>query len=177
LLLLDLDGFKDVNDTYGHPVGDELLVQVAQRLRGSLSGSDTLVRLGGDEFAIVLPDTTDEAVYAVAQQVLDTLRLPYRLGPRDLYLTTSIGLLHVTSQSSTSEALRDADLALYAAKGAGKNQLAPFEERLRAERMDHTRLLTGDTPGYRYSEPVTADGVDTLLAEVGACTPSAHPSA
>jgi diguanylate cyclase (GGDEF)-like protein len=143
LLLLDLDGFKDVNDTYGHPVGDDLLVQVARRLLGALSDSDTLVRLGGDEFAILLPDSTESGAFAVASTVLDALRVPYQHEARDLYLTTSIGLLNVAGQATTSEALRDADLALYAAKGAGKNQIVPFEARLRTARLDHAQLVTG----------------------------------
>jgi diguanylate cyclase (GGDEF)-like protein len=138
LLLLDLDGFKDVNDTYGHPAGDELLVQVADRLRGVLSIHDTLVRLGGDEFAILLRDIS--SAWPVAQRALGALRRPYR---HDLYLTTSIGLLVSETPMAPADALRDVDLALYAAKEAGKNQIVQFDQALRAARLDHARLTEG----------------------------------
>jgi diguanylate cyclase (GGDEF)-like protein len=141
LLLLDLDGFKDVNDTYGHPAGDELLVQVAARLGSVLSTQDTLVRLGGDEFAILICEP--DAAWTVAQQTLDVLRVPYNFENRDLYLTTSIGLLESTEPTTPSEALRDADLALYAAKGAGKNQVVRFDPQLRAARLEHSRMTAG----------------------------------
>ncbi|GGK89985.1 hypothetical protein Ppa06_54960 [Planomonospora parontospora subsp. parontospora] len=143
LLLLDLDGFKDVNDTYGHPVGDRLLTIVARRLRGLIIGDQVLARPGGDEFAVVLPDATVEEALSTAQQVLTAVQAPYRLGERELYLTTSIGVLAEVPMEGASEALRDADLALYAAKSAGKNQVTVFDSALRAARLEHTRLATG----------------------------------
>jgi diguanylate cyclase (GGDEF)-like protein len=142
LLLLDLDGFKDVNDAYGHPVGDDLLVQVAARLRPVVGEADTLTRLGGDEFAILLQPGDADRARAVADAALDALRSPYPAQDRELYLTTSIGLLVPSEPTTPSEALRDADLALYAAKGAGKNQVAAFVPELRSARLDHTRLTT-----------------------------------
>ncbi|GIH90662.1 putative bifunctional diguanylate cyclase/phosphodiesterase [Planobispora siamensis] len=143
LLLLDLDGFKDVNDTFGHPVGDELLSQVGRRLRGIASPGHTLARLGGDEFAMVLPGADLATATAVAQQILHALQAPYRCAGRELHLTTSIGVLAGIPIASSSEALRDVDMALYAAKSAGKNQIATFDPALREARMEHARLTTG----------------------------------
>nr|WP_260408037.1 bifunctional diguanylate cyclase/phosphodiesterase [Planomonospora venezuelensis] len=143
LLLLDLDGFKDVNDTFGHPVGDELLTQVARRLREIADPGHTLARLGGDEFAMVLPGADQITATAVAQQILHSLQAPYHVGGRELHLTTSIGVLAGIPVSDSSEALRDADMALYAAKNAGKNRLAVFDPGLRDTRLEHARLSTG----------------------------------
>ncbi|GAA3162700.1 hypothetical protein GCM10010466_62050 [Planomonospora alba] len=143
LLLLDLDGFKDVNDTHGHPVGDELLIAVARRLRGLTSDGQVLARLGGDEFAIVLPGTGLEAATAEAERVLSAVRAPYTFDGRELYVTTSIGVLADTAPTTASDALRDADLALYAAKAAGKNRVAVFDYTLRAERLHHSEIAAG----------------------------------
>ncbi|MBG0823578.1 GGDEF domain-containing protein [Planomonospora sp. ID91781] len=144
LLLLDLDGFKDVNDTYGHPVGDELLTAVVRRLRGLITGDQVLARLGGDEFAIVLPGAGLETATAMAERVLSAVRgTPYALDGRELYVTTSVGVLAEASLTTASDALRDVDLALYAAKAAGKNQIAVFDYTLRAERLHHAEIAAG----------------------------------
>ncbi|MFC4062188.1 putative bifunctional diguanylate cyclase/phosphodiesterase [Planomonospora corallina] len=142
LLMLDLDAFKDVNDTFGHPVGDDLLTAVAARVRALLPEGLLLARLGGDEFALVLPEGTVDDALAMARRILVALREPYRLDGRELHLTTSIGVLAGLSVASPAEALRDADLALYAAKNAGKNQVALFTPELREARLERTRLTT-----------------------------------
>ncbi|MFC4062241.1 putative bifunctional diguanylate cyclase/phosphodiesterase [Planomonospora corallina] len=143
LLLLDLDGFKDVNDTYGHPVGDELLGAVGRRLRELVTDGQTLGRPGGDEFALVLPGATAAEALAVARRVLDAVQAPFHLGGRELYVTTSIGVLAEVAADGAAEALRDVDLALYEAKNAGKNQIALFDAELRAARVLRTRIATG----------------------------------
>ncbi|GGS48010.1 hypothetical protein GCM10010156_03470 [Planobispora rosea] len=144
LLLLDLDRFKDVNDTYGHAVGDELLTHVTHRLNTTVvTDGQTLARLGGDEFALLLPAATAEDALAVAQRILAGLRAPYRLGGRELYVTTSVGVLAGLPVASPSEALRDADLALYAAKNAGKDQVTVFAPALRHAQLERTRLTAG----------------------------------
>ncbi|MGI5177813.1 putative bifunctional diguanylate cyclase/phosphodiesterase [Dactylosporangium sp. CA-152071] len=140
LLLLDLDGFKDVNDSFGHPVGDALLMEVAARLLGEVDTADTLVRLGGDEFAILLEDVPVLRVNAVGQAIVDALAQPYGIGGRELNVTTSVGTLLVRAPTTPAEALQLADLALYAAKAAGKNRLAAYEPRLASERHEHMRL-------------------------------------
>ncbi|MFI5911234.1 diguanylate cyclase domain-containing protein [Dactylosporangium sp. NPDC051541] len=122
LLLLDLDGFKLVNDTYGHPVGDRLLVTVAERLRSVVAPGDVLVRLGGDEFAVI------SHFAGVPERILHRLREPFVHDGRELAVTASIGLLPLRG---SSDPLRDADLALYAAKAAGRNQIVEFDPGLR----------------------------------------------
>jgi diguanylate cyclase (GGDEF)-like protein len=145
LLLLDLDGFKDVNDTYGHPAGDELLAAVAGRLLGEVPGGDTLARLGGDEFAVLLENVTPEQGLAAANRLVAKARAPYAVDNipdgQECYLTVSIGLVTTGPDARTpTELMRDADLALYVAKGAGKNQVAAFHPGLRTAHEHRTRL-------------------------------------
>ncbi|GAA3445279.1 hypothetical protein Pve01_58640 [Planomonospora venezuelensis] len=175
LLLLDLDGFKDVNDTFGHPIGDELLTHVARRLNTVEAPGRILARLGGDEFALLLPEATPEEALALARRVLTAVRAPYRLEARELHLTTSIGILAGLGVDSPSEALRNADLALYAAKNAGKDQIAVFEPGLRDAQLERTRLtaelrraLAGDEFTLNYQPVVNLIdgdicGVEALL--------------
>ena len=142
LLLLDLDGFKDVNDSFGHPVGDALLIDVAGRLLGVVGAADTLVRLGGDEFAILLEDSSAERVEQVGQAIVETVGHPFVIADRELCVTTSVGTLTVQAPATMSEALRNADLALYAAKNAGKNRVAGYESRLSTDIRTHMQLVT-----------------------------------
>ncbi|WP_433050859.1 diguanylate cyclase domain-containing protein [Dactylosporangium sp. CS-033363] len=147
LLLLDLDGFKQVNDTYGHPAGDRLLVTVAERLRAVVPPGDVLVRLGGDEFAVI---TEDQAVPA---RILASLREPYVQDGRELSVTTSIGRLPLRA---SADPLRDADLALYAAKAAGRNQVVQFEPGMRDANRNSDALRLAFAAGellVRY-EPI-----------------------
>jgi diguanylate cyclase (GGDEF)-like protein len=128
MLMLDLDQFKDVNDTLGHPVGDELLIQVAERLR-HLAPARTLVRLGGDEFAILLLGPEAEHAVDVGERLVGELRAPYQVHGHELHVTTSIGIRKTDPAKprlSPTEMLRDADQALYAAKAAGKDRVSVF---------------------------------------------------
>ncbi|KAB1150055.1 GGDEF domain-containing protein [Streptomyces luteolifulvus] len=128
LLLLDLDGFKDVNDTLGHPVGDELLVDVAQRLMSRVREQDIVARLGGDEFALLVEGVDVITLRDYALRILDSFTDPFTLARgHTVRLSTSIGARSVAEPTPPTEALRDADAALYRAKTAGKNQVAFFE--------------------------------------------------
>jgi diguanylate cyclase (GGDEF)-like protein/PAS domain S-box-containing protein len=150
VMFLDLDGFKAVNDSFGHSVGDELLIMVSQRLRAAVREIDTLARLGGDEFAILLSDleSTDEAVN-VAKKLLFLLDQPHRFEQRkqQLHISGSIGLAFYPDDAQGSEnLLRFADLAMYQAKRAGRGTYACYSSELdqRAQESIHIYLLLKD---------------------------------
>nr|WP_269089306.1 EAL domain-containing protein [Thermus thermamylovorans] len=148
VLYLDLDGLKLVNDLDGHAAGDEVLRVVAARLRAALRPRDLLARQGGDEFLVLLTRLKDpkEAV-GVAERLLEVVRLPLPLGSRVYHLSTSIGIALAEPGLSPGDLLQRADLALYRAKGEGKDRLAFFEahlqEALRRE-MDLLEALRED---------------------------------
>jgi len=122
LLFFDLDRFKLVNDSYGHLVGDKLLVQVAARLRTVLSAADSLARLSGDEFVVLVEDVaTIENVTAVAERLLRVLREPHDLDGHRVYMSASIGVVLTESGQSRDQVLASADAAAYAAKAAGRD--------------------------------------------------------
>jgi diguanylate cyclase (GGDEF)-like protein/PAS domain S-box-containing protein len=128
VLLVDVDRFKYVNDTFGHQAGDEMLCQVAHRIRRRLRASDMLARMGGDEFAAVLTElTAPEDVNIVAKSLVDEFKTPIDLRGRDLFITISIGAA-VFPRDGTDAAslLKNADLALYRAKDAGRNTSRSF---------------------------------------------------
>ena len=146
LALFDLDRFKDVNDTLGHPAGDELLVDVSHRLLAATPPGGTLARLGGDEFAVLLEDISPGEAHDWAEQVRHAISRPYRVGGQELHLSSSVGLLTTGTGGPTpspTEALRDADLALYAAKAAGRDRVTVFGPELRTAHANLTRLTTG----------------------------------
>ncbi|MBV2235290.1 MAG: diguanylate cyclase [Sterolibacterium sp.] len=121
---MDLDGFKEINDTYGHDVGDSLLVAVTQRLRHILRECDMLARIGGDEFVILMADLEDEAACrTLLQRLLASVCAPIRLNELKLQISASIGVtLYPNDAASAEQLLRHADQAMYQAKQAGKNR-------------------------------------------------------
>ena len=128
VLFCDLDDFKLVNDTLGHAAGDELLVRVAERLRGALRAGDTLARLGGDEFAILIEDGGDPRI--LARQIIAATHASYAVGGRQVDVQASVGLTIVASDVATptaSDLLMQADTAMYAAKRTGKGGFRAFE--------------------------------------------------
>jgi diguanylate cyclase (GGDEF)-like protein/PAS domain S-box-containing protein len=140
LLLIDLDDFKKVNDTLGHVAGDELIRAVAERMSGCIRPADTLARLGGDEFAVLVEDLDDLELAALAERLLAVVRLPVRLGNRDLVTSASIGIAsakitHTATEADKHELLRDADLAMYAAKAAGRDRYVVFDESMYADAL------------------------------------------
>ena len=129
-LFIDLDGFKEINDTLGHGAGDHLLKAVAERLSAVMRKSDDIGRLGGDEFIVLVDgDVMSEGPEFIARRLLEALRLPFDLGEGtgdSVLLTASIGIA-TGGRQSAAELLRDADIALYAAKASGKNCYVVFQ--------------------------------------------------
>jgi diguanylate cyclase (GGDEF)-like protein len=142
VLLLDLDGFKIVNDSLGHLAGDQLLVQVAQRIRDDLRSLDTAARFGGDEFAILLEDIQDDSAIKVITERLQTaLSTPYDLDGQEVVLSASIGIsLSATGYQETQHAIRDADIAMYWAKSREKGTHAVFSADMRSRVVDRLRM-------------------------------------
>jgi diguanylate cyclase (GGDEF)-like protein len=136
LLFIDLDGFKEVNDTYGHGVGDRLLIAISHILDDSVRGNDTVARLGGDEFTILLDppkessDSNPSIVEAkiVAERILNALKTPIIIDDHSILPGASIGIVQCDARySRADDVLRDADIALYQAKENGKGQYSIFE--------------------------------------------------
>ncbi|MDB6008458.1 MAG: hypothetical protein JWL65_708 [Gammaproteobacteria bacterium] len=133
VLMIDLDRFKYVNDTLGHDVGDELLVEIARRLRSTVRACDVVARLGGDEFVLVLDDLPDEAhVSAAVQKLFRQLRGNFRLSDRTVYTTCSMGISRFPKDGTDgSTLLKHADLAMYTAKANGGDSFRLFESAMR----------------------------------------------
>jgi diguanylate cyclase (GGDEF)-like protein len=142
LFVLDLDSFKAVNDTLGHPVGDGLLKACAKRLKASLRGGDLLARLSGDEFVIVVPKVTDPSMLApLAERVLNLLSTPFRVEGHELQIGCSIGLAVAPDNGADTAALmRNADFALYRAKSEGRRTWRFFDPKM-AEDLASRRTL------------------------------------
>ena len=147
LLFIDLDNFKDLNDTQGHDVGDALLQQVAQRLLASVRDMDTVARLGGDEFVVMLHGLDRDLAQATAQvervgkKIMKQLNQAYRLGSAEHHSTPSIGVTLFDNQQQTlEELLKQADLAMYEAKAAGRNTLRFFDPTMQALVTQRTAL-------------------------------------
>lgn len=123
VLFLDLDGFKAVNDNFGHDTGDQLLRAVAERLKSCVRSSDTLARMGGDEFTLLLPQLQrSEDALTAAQKIIHSFEVPYELNNNIFYVTTSIGVtLYPFNGRDAETLLKQADSAMYTAKQAGKN--------------------------------------------------------
>ncbi len=121
---LDLDGFKQINDSLGHDMGDVVIKEVAQRLKHSLRGTDTVARLGGDEFTVILPEIPSESVaIRVAEKIIAAVTQPLIIGDRQLHITLSLGISLYPDHGETLETLvKSADQAMYQAKIAGKNR-------------------------------------------------------
>lgn len=134
LLVLDLDGFKAVNDAYGHSVGDELLVAIGQRIRANVSADDVIARLGGDEFAILLERCTPGEAILVAQRLIESVGRPIDLTRGSVAVTASVGIVDLTMCPSAQDALGDGDVSMYEAKLAGKNRYSLYKPEM-AERI------------------------------------------
>jgi diguanylate cyclase (GGDEF)-like protein len=157
VLFLDVDGFKDVNDTLGHEVGDQLLRELSTRLSSRTRSEDTVGRLGGDEFVVLCRNCDVEGAIALAERFQSTFDEPFQLGQRSTRLTVSIGVATAPAGDAgvrSTDLVRDADLAMYAAKAAGRNRVRVFSPELRTaveqrvlvaaelrEAIDHGQLV------------------------------------
>ncbi|WP_434034193.1 putative bifunctional diguanylate cyclase/phosphodiesterase [Cupriavidus sp. a3] len=172
--LMDLDGFKKINDSLGHGAGDALLKEMAARLRGVLRGTDTVARLGGDEFVLLLEDiATDEAAADILDQVMRICRQPFQLSARQIRVTTSIGLAFATGgEDSDAELLRRADRAMYEAKALGGNRCfrysPEFDEKLNEQFRIEQDLFEAVHHGelsLQYQPIVSLDGSNLCAVE------------
>jgi diguanylate cyclase (GGDEF)-like protein len=142
VLFLDLDRFKVINDTLGHAVGDQMLVEVSNRLSGAVRPGDTVARLGGDEFGLLLEDVADaETAEAVALRIEAELAKTLQFEGREVFITASIGIaLSSARLGMPEEILRDADLAMYHAKAKGKARHEVFDSSMSASALDRMDL-------------------------------------
>ncbi|WP_412543300.1 EAL domain-containing protein [Longispora sp. K20-0274] len=153
VILIDLDDFKMVNDTLGHPIGDELLVKVSARLRDVLRPGDVAARLGGDEFAILIEDAADlAAVEKVASRVVWAMAVPVRLNGHLVRSDASVGVATADFAADADELMSNADLALYEAKGAGKGRWRSFRPELHIRMMDRMNVRTDLDRAIRAQE-------------------------
>jgi diguanylate cyclase (GGDEF)-like protein/PAS domain S-box-containing protein len=141
-LFLDLDNFKVVNDSLGHPAGDELLVEVAARLRGTVRPDDLVARFGGDEFVVVCEGVGEADAVTLAERIIEALGRPVRLGGVDIRPHASVGVTVQTPEHTGAEELiRDCDIAMYQAKAGGKARITVLDQHGRAEARDKLRLV------------------------------------
>jgi diguanylate cyclase (GGDEF)-like protein/PAS domain S-box-containing protein len=184
VLFLDLDHFKTINDSLGHTVGDELLREVARRLKATVREGDTVARVGGDEFTIVLQELPrGDAAAVVAQKVLRTIAEPMEISGHRLYITTSIGVTLFPDDGDDAEALlKNADTAMYRAKADGRNtyQMATRElsrttqERMTLESGLHRALEQGEFE-LLYQPQVEIDEQETTIIGMEALLRWNHP--
>jgi diguanylate cyclase (GGDEF)-like protein len=174
VMFLDLDRFKDVNDTYGHKAGDELIKLAAKRLESLLRGSDTLARFGGDEFAVIQTNVrAPEDAETLARRILDTLTQPFEVADAPVTVGVSIGVALAPEHAQDCESLmRLADTALYEAKSEGRNRYRLFQRqmdetiRMRKVVEDELRFaITNDKLVLHYQPVFSADGESIVALE------------
>lgn len=142
LLLIDLDLFKEVNDTLGHDMGDTLLQQATMRINERVRESDTVARLGGDEFVVIMPEISETAhVEDIAEKLVTHLAKPYTIGNEVVYVSASIGITLYPNDATTIDALlKNADQAMYVAKNNGRNRFSYFTQSLQDKAQARLRL-------------------------------------
>jgi len=174
VMFIDLDRFKRINDSLGHEVGDQLLVEVARRLRGCLRQDDTVARMGGDEFVVVMSDFDgpDGAVHA-AGRMAEALRDPIIVDGRELVVTCSIGIsLYPDDGEDSGTLIKNADVAMYRAKDEGRNAFQLYQAAMNARSLEHLaleaalhRALPAGELLLHYQPIVGVDGCRTVAAE------------
>ena len=144
LMLIDLDRFKEVNDSLGHDTGDTLLIEAARRITSCVRETDTVARLGGDEFTVILPDIDNAgSIERIARSIIATLCEPFALGPDEAFISASIGVTVYPDDARELDVLfKNADQAMYAAKNAGRNRLNYFTPDLQVAAEKRLRLTS-----------------------------------
>ncbi|MFM0736282.1 EAL domain-containing protein [Paraburkholderia xenovorans] len=144
LMLIDLDRFKEVNDSLGHDTGDILLIEAAKRITACVRECDTVARLGGDEFTVILPELDDtETVERIARTIIDKLAEPFRFGTEEAFISASAGVtLYPTDARELDVLFKNADQAMYAAKNAGRNRFSYFTPDLQVAAERRLRLTS-----------------------------------
>jgi diguanylate cyclase (GGDEF)-like protein len=173
LMYLDLDGFKGVNDTLGHPVGDQLLQAVARRIEGCLSKHETVGRMGGDEFAVMVRINRLPYIHTLARQIVVALSTPFPIAGHQIQIGVSIGIARAPEHETTVDGLfRKADLALYTAKASGRNCAVLFEpgmdhaaEERRQLETDLRHALAENELRLHYQPIVNAQTGNTVAYE------------
>ncbi|MEU8236477.1 bifunctional diguanylate cyclase/phosphodiesterase [Actinoplanes sp. NPDC048967] len=192
VLFLDLDGFKEVNDSLGHLAGDQLLVRVADRLTASVRDGDVVARFGGDEFAVLIRSAVGQGeAEIVAQRIVDELHEPFRVGDRDLHVRGSIGLAAYTAlgegaagaghADDAEQLMRNADLAMYKAKGTGGSGFASYDPRMLAGLVERLELeadlrLALERGELRLHYQPTIDMADSRVIGFEALVRWQHPT-
>jgi diguanylate cyclase (GGDEF)-like protein len=143
LMFIDLDKFKEVNDTLGHDKGDILLIEAAQRISRCVRESDTVARLGGDEFTVILSELNDHnSIERIAQAIINTLVTPFHLGEETAFVSASIGITLYPDDATNMEMLMsNADQAMYASKSAGRNRFSYFTHSLQEAALNRMHLI------------------------------------
>ena len=154
ILFIDLDHFKEVNDTLGHDQGDLLLVEAARRIRRCVRESDTVARMGGDEFTVVLPDLSgSDSMARITQDILNAMAAVFQLGDEQVFVSASIGITVYPQDATEAEGLfKNADQALYVAKGAGRNRFSFFTPALQEVAKTRVRLTSDLRAGLAHSQ-------------------------
>ncbi|MGH8808403.1 MAG: EAL domain-containing protein [Noviherbaspirillum sp.] len=145
VMLIDLDRFKNINDSLGHDAGDKIIMEVGRRLSSSVRAGDTIARLGGDEFVVIRPDVVkDDAVTIMAQQILAALSRPMTIQDHEFYPTGSIGISVFPKDGHDSQTLlKNADTAMYRAKDAGRNNFQFYAHEMNSRALDRLRMESG----------------------------------
>ncbi|MFL6796307.1 MAG: putative bifunctional diguanylate cyclase/phosphodiesterase [Xanthobacteraceae bacterium] len=174
---IDLDHFKEVNDTLGHPVGDELIRSVSQRLSRTLQAEDLVARLGGDEFAVIAEDTFDHAaVQAIAARMIASICAPYSIAKQTIVIGASIGIAVITKHvGGAADVMRHADLALYRAKNEGRNRACIYDSVMDADLLKRKLLenelrvaIRNDALGVAY-QPIVNNSGEIVLGVEALC--------
>jgi diguanylate cyclase (GGDEF)-like protein len=147
VFFLDLDGFKAVNDQWGHAVGDELLIAVSKRLVAELRANDLGARYGGDEFVAIVFGLEDNAAsIRFGQRLIEAIERPFQLGPHNVRVSTSVGVVRVSEGLNAADLLRRADIAAYSAKAAGKGRVRIHDPALAAKLRERKARATESAP-------------------------------